>query len=691
VTSTSASLRFSPDILSRLGEELNPSIDQSILELVKNSFDADAKNCTVVLSNTDSTGGVIRISDDGDGMDADGIVNGWLVLGHSSRDPEKRTRLNRVPAGSKGLGRLAALRLGLTAILESRPREKKRQEYRLRIQWSDYAAASVVEDVPLTVEEHVRKSGGSDGTDVTIENLRAAVSRPEVKRLARSLILLADPFGDNPEGFKPVLKASEFSDLEALVTARYFQDAELHLTAALDKKGHVRASITDWRGKALFTAKHEEVSALPGRPIYKCPEATFDLWAFILNAETFATRTSTIAEVREWLQFFGGVHLYQNGLRVSPYGNPGNDWLDMNLRRTQSPEERPSTNNSIGRVSVHETEGLLVQKTDRSGFIENDSFAELKRFASDALEWMARRRMQEAQKRRAREREENPRRSSQAKLRVSEAIRSVPAIQRPAVQQAFDKYEVVREKEIKTLRKEVQLYRTLSTAGITAATFAHESAGNPIKAIDQAAKAVERRARKELGEEKYAEALLKPVALILRSTDALKVLGSVTLSLLDHEKRRAARVDVHHTIKSVLHMYEPFTLDRGVTVTSQLASGSPFLRGSEAALESIVTNFLNNSLVWLEKLHGNQRTILIQTALSEGIVQLTVSDNGTGIEEISVEDVWLPGETTRPNGTGLGLAIVHDTVQDLGGSVRAVAHGGLGGATFIVELPILGA
>ena len=125
MTSTSASLRFSPDILSRLGEELNPSIDQSILELVKNSFDADAKNCTVVLNNTDNIGGAIRISDDGDGMDADAIVNGWLVLGHSSRDPEKRTRLNRVPAGSKGLGRLAALRLGLTAILESRPARKE--------------------------------------------------------------------------------------------------------------------------------------------------------------------------------------------------------------------------------------------------------------------------------------------------------------------------------------------------------------------------------------------------------------------------------------------------------------------------------------------------------------------------------------------------------------------------------------
>ena len=104
MTDTSTSLRFSPDILRRLGEELNPSLDQSILELVKNSFDASAKECTVVLRNTDKPGGTIEISDDGDGMDAEGIINGWLILGRSGRNPEQRTRLNRVPAGSKGLG-----------------------------------------------------------------------------------------------------------------------------------------------------------------------------------------------------------------------------------------------------------------------------------------------------------------------------------------------------------------------------------------------------------------------------------------------------------------------------------------------------------------------------------------------------------------------------------------------------------
>src|SRR5580698_5643344 len=145
MTNVAASFRFSPDILKRLGEELNPSLDQSILELVKNSFDANARVCSVVLHNIEKPGGTIEVSDDGDGMDADGIVNGWLILGRSGRNSEQRTRLNRVPAGSKGLGRLAALRLGTTGTLRSWPIASPERDYFLKIDWSKYESAQVVE------------------------------------------------------------------------------------------------------------------------------------------------------------------------------------------------------------------------------------------------------------------------------------------------------------------------------------------------------------------------------------------------------------------------------------------------------------------------------------------------------------------------------------------------------------------
>lgn len=252
----SAHFRFATDILRRLGEELNPSVDQGILELVKNAYDADAHNCAVKLSKTVHRSGTITVTDDGVGMTEDDILDGWLILGRSRKSARSRTRLNRTPAGSKGLGRLAALRLGRSARLVSRPAEQPSIELDMEIDWDKYDEAAVVEEVNLTLHQKVR-AGGLPGSEITLQRLREPVGRNDVKRLARAMILLADPFGDDPTGFKPVLQAQEFKDLERLVRNRYFTDADFHLRATLDEFGIASAEVLDWRGQVIFSGDHD--------------------------------------------------------------------------------------------------------------------------------------------------------------------------------------------------------------------------------------------------------------------------------------------------------------------------------------------------------------------------------------------------------------------------------------------------
>src|SRR3954447_16920215 len=115
-------LRFAPQILARLGEELTPNPDQGVLELVRNAYDADASRCLVQLENVTEPGGMIRIRDWGDGLDLGSVVDGWLVVGRSSKKAERRTPSGRLQVGQKGLGRLAALRLGSRAELTTWPR-----------------------------------------------------------------------------------------------------------------------------------------------------------------------------------------------------------------------------------------------------------------------------------------------------------------------------------------------------------------------------------------------------------------------------------------------------------------------------------------------------------------------------------------------------------------------------------------
>jgi signal transduction histidine kinase len=684
-----ARIRFAPDILRRLGEELNPSLDQGVIELVKNSYDADARVCRVELLATDRARGTLRVTDDGVGMRLSEIEHGFLVLGRSQKTTRNLTGSGRIPAGNKGLGRLAALRLGQVVDLRSRPASEVDRELHLKIDWADFDHADLVDEVPLTVEVKKRPRGSKSGSVVEIRELGRPLKRTEVKRLARAMVLLADPFTDDPSSFQPTLRAPEFEDLERLVKNRYFEDAEYHLRAEVDNQGLAHAWVTDWRGGILFEANHEDLALDRDGREYRCPPASFDLWVYLLSKAAFGTRSVSVGEVREWLEAFGGVHLYVNGLRVAPYGNQGDDWLELNLRRVKNPEERPGTNTSIGRVSVTDMDERLLQKTDRSGIVEDEAFMELRQFAQDAAEWLARERLRVAERRRRAERKERRSKSDDARTNVVQEIAKASPAKKPALQQAFRRYERAKDRETDSLRREVQLYRTLSTAGITAATFAHEAAGSPVKIIGQAVRAIERRGRSAMGED-FAGVLGQPVESIKRSLRSLAVLSAATLRLVDHEKRRPARVDVHELIRSVLETFDPFLEGRDVKVRTDFFDGTPFLRATPASLESIVTNLLNNSLAAFEGGGPGEREILFRTELVGGSVVIAVCDTGPGISGVDVRDIWSPGITSQPNGTGLGLTIVRDAVSDLDGHVEAMATGELGGAEFRIELPVLG-
>ncbi|MBL8919904.1 MAG: ATP-binding protein [Myxococcaceae bacterium] len=676
-----SALRFSPEVLRRLGEELVPNPDQGILELAKNSYDADASSCEVSLANADVAGGTIVISDDGIGMTPDDITESWLVLGHSSKSEKELTDKQRVPVGDKGLGRLAAMRLGSEVTLRTRPSSRPGKEYSVEINWARYDSAATVESVKLSIDE--RKTKEKNGTTIEVRNLTSALGRKEVQRLARSLLLLSDPFNDQ-FGFRPYLRSPQFADLEELVKGAYFSEAEYHLVASLDDLGSPKAKVLDWSGKVLWEASPKDF----GESGYSTPACKFDLWTFVLLAKEFTTKQVTMGEVQKWLEVVGGVHLYHGGLRVHPYGDPGHDWLDMNLSRARNPEFRPSTNNSIGKVDIADPTNRLRQKTDRSGFVETDEFRELKRFLKDALDWMAKKRLAAREQRRSLRRTSPPKQVRAAQTALTKAIKKVPSTVRSDIEKAVGTLEALRIKESEALREDLELYRTLSTVGTTVAVFAHESA-KPVTQIENMSNELGRRLRKELP--KNEGLFSKPLELIQRAAKALRSFAKLPIDLLRREKRRSGQVDVHVAVEGIAALFEPFLADSKIDLQKSLAPERPLIQGSVASLEAVLANLVTNSInaFHSERSVTSKRRVEIATLCSGDTVTLVVRDNGPGIEGIDLEDIWLPGQSTTPGGTGLGLTIVRDSVADLGGRVSAVAHGPLGGAEVTVVLPLL--
>jgi signal transduction histidine kinase len=680
-------LRFAPDVLRRLGEELNPSPEQGILELVRNAYDADAAGCTVELVDVSSIAGELIITDDGLGMTIEQLRDSWMVLGRSGKDRHERTAtFDRLQVGSKGLGRLAALRLGPVAVLRTRPAIKRGTEYTVVFDWSRFDDAETIDLVDLEIV--TGKTKEPHGTTIEVHDLRRKFTTAEVTRIARALVLLSSPF-ESGGSFDARLKAPEFKALEKLVRKGYWNQAAYKLNAGIDSGGRAWATMVDHeRDERVSNAEHNDLRRVKGMPPYAAPEATFELSVFRLSGDGSTrgrTKGVTLGALREWLKVVGGVHLYHRGLRVHPYGDPGHDWTEMNLRRAASPEERPSTNNSVGRVLVLDEDAVLQQKTDRTGFIETPAFEDLRTFVQDVQEWAAKLRLAEAEERRRKERRRARKSLESAQTRMAKAIAATPTETRKTLQRAERDVRRATSRELDAVTGDLELYRTLATIGTIAAVTAHEATNGP-NTIIRLAKSVRVRAHKLL-EERYSE-LEEPVDLIESNARRIQTLVEVPRRLMDRDKRRRGSQSLNDVARDTVKLLKPLLDQHKVTIDCDLDTSEPEYLGTVAALESVLTNLIINAVNALNASVGSDRLIRIQTVSERSSITLDVADNGPGIPRtIKLEEIWLPGRGTTQRGVGLGLTIVRDIVVDLDGQIKASAKGELGGAQFTIEIP----
>jgi len=192
-------------LILQLGETLIRDDIQAIMELVKNSYDADATTVRLIIDTESvypgaSEPGYIAIIDDGRGMDETQITRGWLTLSNSLKREMKRLGLTsargRTPLGDKGLGRLSAQRLGRRLLIETVPETGDRR-YRLNMDWTMFRESKPLESVPLEYIDEPRGNGRT-GTTLVVTDLldvdRWRELRPEQLRVR--LAEIVSPYGD---------------------------------------------------------------------------------------------------------------------------------------------------------------------------------------------------------------------------------------------------------------------------------------------------------------------------------------------------------------------------------------------------------------------------------------------------------------------------------------------------------------
>jgi C4-dicarboxylate-specific signal transduction histidine kinase len=140
--------------------------------------------------------------------------------------------------------------------------------------------------------------------------------------------------------------------------------------------------------------------------------------------------------------------------------------------------------------------------------------------------------------------------------------------------------------------------------------------------------------------------------------------------------------------RSLLLMQEQLRL-RGIDVELDLCTDELVVFGNPIQLEQVFINLLTNARDALEE--ARIKTIRIKTTRDEEQVAIRFSDSGPGIPAGLEQRIFDPFFTTKEvgTGTGLGLSITYSIVKEHGGEISIERRRGRGGASFLIQLPLM--
>ena len=139
--------KVSAGLKNIIGKELINDKFIAIFELVKNSYDAGAKNVIIKFENIYSNNSIIYIIDDGKGMSKQEIIDKWLFVAYSEKKNSTyrdNIKFRRNYAGAKGVGRFSCDRLGETVELLSKS-DKDIKIHSVKINWNEFEDADTEE------------------------------------------------------------------------------------------------------------------------------------------------------------------------------------------------------------------------------------------------------------------------------------------------------------------------------------------------------------------------------------------------------------------------------------------------------------------------------------------------------------------------------------------------------------------
>ena len=169
---------------------------------------------------------------------------------------------------------------------------------------------------------------------------------------------------------------------------------------------------------------------------------------------------------------------------------------------------------------------------------------------------------------------------------------------------------------------------------------------------------------------------------ISTSVESMRGLVDQFASLAQFPTAQPRPADLNTIVENSLALFAGRT--QGIRIIRRLAANLPLVLADPESMKRALGNLVDNAV---EAMQGSLlREMRLETCLlPSGLIELTVSDTGTGLTDEMKERLFLPYFSTKQRGTGLGLAIAAKIIQEHGGTIRAEKNEPAG-AKFILEL-----
>ncbi len=656
----------------------------------------------------------ILVKDSGSGMARKDLEQNYMTVGTPGRKAEKiqfveqatrtASRLHYrydkavagIPLGEKGIGRLAAMRLGHYI----RVKTKKAGERNWNILLLDWREAfsdidADASDLVFKVREEPCESNeiGSSGTWIFIYDLQSDWSSEKISSIVRTdLAKMKDVYTDfrankfmrvqfqGQEVTVPSFDREPLGYADATCEARleYDDNDEPVLRMAVDYRKWDSQFTDVLVGDHLRACVREEPSRKAAKKKDPLVDAEFvanalrrlgpwEMKFYWFNRGRLMREDQTLYEgtVKQFLNVWGGGFLvYRDGYRVYPYGERSDDWLDLDRKALSSSAYKLNRAQMVGYLRISSIANPMLQdQTNREGFRNSYEKEALRRLLRYVILGFCKPFLEDVERKKQPPIDEVV---TDVENRIStskdSAIKSLKSIRVRAPQESESVSKVMEHLEevseaweraklrIENFEEDLDRFMHLAGVGLMLEFIAHELA----RVTHDTLQAV---AAKKFSPQ-VIEAQLKTLDRRVRILDELSIpgrqqrregdLNDIVSLLVDFHSNRAAR--------------EQITVD----VVHEGGKGAFRETFEKGQILQILDNLLSNSFYWLSNRLDAREPGQITITLDRRRRELRFRDNGPGIPKQRSEQIFEQFFTTKPPqaGRGLGLYIARRLAQE---------------------------